>query len=216
MKSLHFLELKMPVNKYPDLSNNKILKKLLEYPLFGILVYWALQGLLYMDWTERLFKLCLDAILTIVFAISIGDKVIFPWNWTLAVVIAHTLNFIFNAHLWAFLKHYGLMSNPREKYYKYSEKLFKRISSQRFIIYAAVYGSWARGDWSPSSDLDVRIVHAGLVSGLEACVFVLIERTKALFNHFPLDIYILDGFSRVARMQRTESSETILDRRIAE
>jgi predicted nucleotidyltransferase len=203
----------MSRNKYPDFTDNDFVKKLLRFPVFGVLVHWTLQGLLYMDWTERSFKLGLDAILTTIFAYLVGLKITFPYNWFLAFLIAHTLNFFLNAHFWTLLKHYGLISNSQEKFLEYSEKLCRRIASQKYITYAAVYGSWVRGEWSPASDLDVRVVHNGIFSGLLACVFLFSERTRALFNHFPLDIYVLDNFIRLADMRSDEKPEVIVDRR---
>ncbi|MBN2387848.1 MAG: nucleotidyltransferase domain-containing protein [Anaerolineales bacterium] len=206
----------MTPNKYLGFSKNKFLKKLLGFPAVGLLVHWALQGLLYMDWIERFFKLCLDAILTLAFAFLFGMLVPCPYNWFMAFLVAHSLNFLFNSHMWTLLKHYGLISTPQERFSQYAERFSQRVASQIYIEYAAVYGSWARGEWASDSDLDVRVVHDGFVTGLKACVFVFLERARALFHHFPLDIYVMDGYNRLAELRSDEEPVVIVDRRIKE
>jgi len=79
--------------------------------------------------------------------------------------------------------------------------------------YVAVYGSYVRGEWKPSSDLDVRLVRrAGFVSGLRACWFLLRERTRAFWMRFPLDIYVADGFASLERLRLDEAPLVICER----
>lgn len=120
-----------------------------------------------MDNTERLFKLSLDVILTAGIAFIL--KTWLPWQIALLTgfMIAHTLNFLFNGHLWGVLKHYGRVHTAREAFDGYVQGLSRRARQERSILHLYAYGSLARQEWSPSSDLDARLVRKpGLTNGL--------------------------------------------------
>ncbi|HTX90123.1 MAG TPA: hypothetical protein VMC09_02815 [Anaerolineales bacterium] len=195
----------MPRNKYAELAPTRILKWLLKFPIVGISVHWLFQGLLYMDKTERWFKLTLDAVLTVLIGSVLNLWITIPYNWLLGLFIAHTLNFLFNSHPWALLKHYGLINNTQERFWEYSNRLFARIRSEPSLAFGAVYGSVVRGDWSPSSDLDTRLIsRPGFGNHVRACLFTMIERSRAMLNRFPIDVYMQDDFSLLARMRDDE------------
>ena len=62
--------------------------------------HWLFQGLFYMDATERLFKLGLDLLGTIVFAILLASFLPAPSALLFGFLAAHSLNFFFNGQLW--------------------------------------------------------------------------------------------------------------------
>lgn len=185
-------------NKYINLTRIRLFRSILKLPLAGISVHWIFQGMVYMDRTERLFKLAFDLVLTG----WVGMLLRRWWPAEAAFVagffVAHTINFLLNAQLWVVLKHYGYINNSRERFDQYTRHLNARIQKQRTIAVTAVIGSEVRNGWQPASDLDVRLVrHPGFLNGLKASVFVLSERTRATFSRFPLDIYLLDSHSRL-------------------
>jgi hypothetical protein len=201
-------------NKYAEKFQSKIMQWLLHRFLVGIGVHWVFQGLLYMDLTERRFKLMLDVILTVVGGIILSRWLPWPLGGLIAFLIAHTLNFLFNAQLWVVLKHYGLVSHTYETFENYTRDIAKRINAEPSLMYAAVYGSRVRAAWRPSSDLDIRLVRGyGWKNGVRACSFVLIERTRAFWRGFPLDIYVLDSFVPLSRLRADEPPLVLLDNR---
>jgi hypothetical protein len=183
----------------------RAMRQLLCHPIVAVATHWAFQSLLYMDPTERLFKLTLDAMLTLA-----GSTLLSAWlprqiAWPTAFIVAHTLNFLFNGHLWGVLKHYGLVSYTPEVFRIYVKALGRRAQLEPAIQYVVICGSLSRQQWSASSDLDARIIrNPGFINGLRACWFLLRERSRALVARFPLDVYVLDDEVRLQQLNVEE------------
>lgn len=189
-----------------------IIRRLLRYPLVAVVIHWAFQSLFYMDSTERCFKLGLDVILTGLGAVALGTWLPTRVAWPVAFLVAHTLNFLFNAQLWGVLKHYGLVRTSYDEFYLYVKKLGQRASHDPSIQSLLVYGSLARLGWSPSSDLDARIIRRpGFTNGLRACWFLLLERSRAFVARFPLDVYVLDDRQSLVKLHPDEKGIDLID-----
>ena len=62
----------------------------------------------------------------------------------------------------------------------------------RFICGAVFYGSLVRGIFRDSSDLDIRIISEdGFWNAFRAANLVFLERARAFFTGFPIDIYMI-------------------------
>ena len=147
-----------------------------------------------MDTTERWFKIGLDVILTIVIAVGLSLWLSWPSAGLIAFLLAHTLNFLFNGHLWGALKHYGLVAMTPEVFESNLRAILKRAQAEPAIRRILVGGGVARGHWTPASDVDMRFIrHPGVWNSLRACWFTLGERTRALFSGLALDAYVLDS-----------------------
>jgi Nucleotidyltransferase domain len=198
-------------NKYEQHATLRPLRWLLRQPAAGIAIHWAVQGLLYMDVTERRFKVAIDLIMTVAIAAALSQWMDPLGALATAFLLAHTINFLFNGQLWVLLKHYGLMRIELERYQGYMASLRERVRGEASIARAAVYGSLARDAWSPTSDLDVRLIRrAGFLNGLRACWFVALERGRALLARFPLDIYVGDSDALLDRMNTAEEPIDLL------
>jgi hypothetical protein len=181
------------------------MRRLLRNPLAAVAMHWTFQSLFYMDRTERRFKLLLDALLAAIGIALLSTRCSWPLALALAFLGAHTLNFLFNGHLWGVLKHYGLISLSYEAFSSYAQGFGARAEREPSIRRVAIYGSLARHRWSPSSDLDVRLVRQpGLINGARACWFVLRERSRALIARFPLDAYVLDDDRSLQKLSAEE------------
>jgi thymidylate kinase/predicted nucleotidyltransferase len=185
--------LKSTDSRLEDLQ--KLEKKRQKRSLWLALVsHWVFQSMLYMDSSERWFKLGLDFLLT-----ALGTLLLKAWlTWPLAIgvsfVIAHSINFFINGQLFALLKNYGGVSHTYEQFVAYTDALAQRAQKEPSIQKVVMYGSISRRSWSHSSDLDARILRKpGLKNGIRAAWFLLKERTRALFSKFPLDMYVLDS-----------------------
>jgi hypothetical protein len=199
------LELKpTKTTSYAKLAS-PLAQRLLRSPGSAIAMHWAFQSLLYMDPTERRFKLCLDILITAVLGILLDIWLPALAAWITAFLVAHTLNFLFNGQLWGILKHYGFVKQTREQFTRYVQDLDQRAQRELSIQYIVAYGSLSRREWSVSSDLDARIVrYPGLINGLRASWFLLRERSRALFKRFPLDVYIVDSENSLKRLRPDE------------
>ena len=209
MKTLHIGDY---TNKYESLFPSRFMRWWLRRPIAGLLTHWLFQGLFYMDRTERCFKLALDVLLTVLLAKQFHHKRRQSTIWLMSFLSAHTVNFLINGQLWVVLKHYGLVRNSPEHFQRQRQQLTEQVQVETSLQYAAIYGSIVRGEWRPSSDLDVRLIRfPGFVNGLRACLFVLRQRARALVTAFPLDIYILDSIKKLD-LRNDESPLILLQR----
>jgi len=139
-------------------------------------------------------KLALDLALAVLFRLLLGGTLPAAAAWMVALVIAHTVNLLLNAHLWGVLKHYGLVRHTWETYTRYVDAFLGRAEREPAIDSLWICGSLSRDAWSPASDLDVRLLRCpGMANGVRACWFLLRERTRALWCRFPLDAYVVDS-----------------------
>ena len=179
-----------------------LLRKLLKHQAIALGLHWVFQSLYYMDSTERWFKLSLDLLLTLVFAQALNLLLADKLAWLLGFLLAHTLNFLFNGQIWGVLKTYGSVQQHYVQYTQYVERLGQRAAVEPSIDRLIIYGSLARQEWSPTSDLDARILRkAGFLNGMRACWFLLKERSRSLFNQFPLDLYVIDDMRSITRLR---------------
>jgi len=199
---------------YGKIRHNKI-HEMLDFPIVALGSHWTFQGFFCMEWSERWFKLAIDAGISLPAVFLL--RLILPWPVALLVsfLIAHTLNFLFNAHLWGVLKHYGFASLPREDFYRYVSGFLARADREPAITGLKVYGSLSRRAWTPFSDLDARIVHApGARNICRAGWFLLKERSRALLSRFPVDLYLTsashfnNSFGNVIACEAKQSGPT--------
>lgn len=192
--------------------HSPILRWIVRYPLAALAMHWVVQGMLYMDATERWFKLSLDLIVAVV--VGFLSSLFLPWPLGVAVgfVVAHTLNFLINGHLWGVLKHYGYVFTSYDTFNAYLITMRCRALRQPSLERFLIYGSLARAEWSSTSDLDVRLVRKpGFTNGIRACSYAVAERARAFFSRFPLDMYVFDSHSRLSSLNPVESPIDFLD-----
>lgn len=190
-----------------------LINALLRYKIFIILSNWTFQGMLYADKTERLFRLSLDVLISV---ILYGIFFNFISNSYLAlilsIIVAHTINWIFNGQLFVLGRYIGIKPNKQNEFCKYIKDLRNRVEREKSIQFVAVYGSLSRNKLSDHSDLDVRIIRKkGFLNGLRACLFGFLERTRALFNKFPLDLYVLDNKNHLSKIRKDEGAIVLYD-----
>lgn len=182
---------------------------------------WLFQGMLYMDQTEKHFKLLLDVLLFICLYIIINSLSEFS-NYIVflaSILIAHTLNWVFNGQIFVLLKNLKLIKNDSYRFFQYVDDLQSRIENEQSIQSAATYGSLSRNSLKETSDLDVRIIRkSGTLNGIKACFFVLLERSRGLISRFPIDIFVLDSTDSLGKLNDDEppiilynSDNTILE-----
>lgn len=192
--------------RLPDLSTRKayanisagLLGKILSNPTAVVASHWMFQSLPYMDRTERVFKLSLDLFAFAVSWLVLSKLLATGWAVILAALGAHTLNFLLNGHLWGALKNFGHIRRSREEFEAYARASIRRCVSNSSVRAVYLVGSSAGGSWSPSSDLDIRILRAaGTKDALRSCLLALCERARAFLTVFPIDIYVADSPSRL-------------------
>ncbi|MEJ5201762.1 MAG: DUF294 nucleotidyltransferase-like domain-containing protein [Anaerolineales bacterium] len=200
----------MNVNKAYGNIQSGFLGKLLRFPGIALIVHWTFQGVLYMGWTERLYKISLDIMIS--FLMFIGFQSILHWKIALllSLLTAHTINFFFNGQFWAVLKCFGLVHTADDEFFSYVKALAQRAGREPSIQALIAYGSLARKERTPNSDLDARIIRKpGLVNGIRACTFLMLERSRALLARFPLDMYVVDTPFALEKLRPDEREQRI-------
>jgi len=195
---------------------HKELAKGKKYPYYiriPILTFtsWLFQGIIYMDSTERNFKILFDILIFLPLFVMLYQyfNII---SIILAIIIAHTINWIFNGQIFVLLKNLNLMNTSPESFVIYLESFKKRVEKENSIIAAAAFGSLSREKLKNTSDLDIRIIRKpGFINGINACIFILKERTKSFFCFFPLDIYVLDDIDMINIHINNENPIVIYD-----
>lgn len=183
-----------------------LINRLYRYKFFIILSNWTFQSILYMDKTERMFKILIELVLIAIIApILLLSNVNIFIVLTISFMAAHTLNWLFNGHFFALSKWLGYSPNKGNMFEEYIDGIKIRAAKNSSVLLIMVYGSVSKFRSSASSDLDVRIVRrAGTVNGLRACFFCTKERATSFLCKFPIDIYVLDDVSRLSLMSKDE------------
>jgi hypothetical protein len=188
----------MKKKKLPGWIQNVHLAGLLQSVPGVLLSYWLFQGMLYMGSRERIFKVLVDILLTVLFW-SFGVSLL------MAIILAHTVNMFINGHFFAMLSHIGVGAIEPADFIGYVERLHGRIQRQRFLLGAAAYGSLSKNLFRATSDIDLRVFPGkGSLSWPKAVFWVFRERFRALINSFPLDVYSFDFDSIDAKMKADE------------
>lgn len=198
-------------NPHKYIKNNP--KSKLKYAL--IVSSWIFQGQLYADKTEKLFKIFFDILLLMLFYFILINFTTAIISILIAFILAHTINWVFNTNfLNLFTEKFGLPIKGVIITYRedYVIDLQKRIRNQDCIQSAAIYGSISRNETSKTSDLDIRIIRKpGIINGFRACMYALIERSRATFNKFPLDLFLLDSTKPLSKLRLDEMPVVLHD-----
>ena len=120
----------------------------------------------------------------------------------LSILIAHTINWILNGHIFALFKTFGKVKTKPEQFKRYINDLKEKSSNENSVFLVATIGSISTKKIKETSDIDIRIVRKkGFLNGLKSCIFTMKERSIAFFNKFPLDIYLLDDADELNKLK---------------
>lgn len=187
---------------------------LLQSKLGVVLSNWVFQGMRQMNVYEIGFKLVLDVVLTFIVAywvlsaLSLSLDTIF-----LSFLFAHTLNWIFNGHIYVLWRYVRPVPTSMKKFENFVQDMVQRGIDRSSLDGIAIFGSYCRGKLHEYSDLDVRfVVKGGVVNGILGSAYCFLERLSAFFNKFPLDIYCCVGMNGMEKLREDEIPIVLLDR----
>ena len=179
----------MKRKKLPSFISNPVLIEVFQTRLGRVFTNWVLQGMLYMNPIETIYKLSVDLVLTFIISFYVLQDLSLI-SVGISLFIAHTINWIINGQPVALLMHLDIGSNNAEHFISYIEKLEKRIKTKKYLAACASYGSLSVGNYNPKSDIDIRIIMKNdLLLQIRAANFCFIERVRAFLAFFPLDLY---------------------------
>jgi len=156
---------------------------------------WIFQAIGHVDVTATIFKIIFESIAILIGFLLLHTLNIFNFATVLLLLfLIHTLNWLINGSgLVAIMKILNFKHGDICKIHAYKESLSNHGSKKQCIRMIVIYGSVARNDAHPKSDVDVIIVRRkGSVNAIRSWLFGVSERMKAIFTLFPLDLTIID------------------------
>ena len=189
------------------------LRPFLKRRSFVIVANWVFQNTLVMATSERVFRFALEFACAVTIFVTVSSFVSNFENAVLSLFTAHTINWALNGNFWATQKFFGRKYSSA-KMNQFLMKLRQRARlSQDGVAAIAVFGSLSRGQFSESSDLDVRIVRKpGIFSWAKANLFALQLRLIASVRTLPLDLLVLDNINQIyEHISSNESPVVIYD-----
>jgi len=201
----------MKEKKLPAFVTNPMVYRFFQGKPGRLLSNWVLQGMLYMNPVEIFYKLGLDIILALVWWFVIG-KPVTPGGWLLAGLLAHTTNWIINCQPIALRRHLDWGRNDPVKFIEYIEGLERRIQGRKYIAAAASFGSLSHGNYSDTSDIDIRFfLTNSKIERIHAAHFCFVERFRAALCRFPLDLYAFELDEMKVKMSNKEVPVIFMD-----
>lgn len=194
----------MKEKKLPSFVRNPLVYRFFQSKPGRLLSNWVLQGMLYMNPVEIVFKIVLDVVLTAAIWALFFDRQ-GALYWLASWLLAHTVNWIINCQPVALVRHLDWGKNDPRHFIEYVESLQRRVNGKQYIAAAASFGSLSRGKYGDRSDIDIRfILRGGILQRLRLAGYCFIERLRAAIHGFPLDLYAFDLDEMKRKMKADE------------
>jgi len=186
------------------MPNNKMLYLVLQNKLSIIFINWLFQGMMGFSKIDLMGKfifelICFIIVMTFLGKISITGVIS-------VLLIAHTLNWIFNTHFWVIGRYIGITNNPTCRHYNYLKKLQKRILKTNAFNGVIVLGGASRGEGvRKNSDVDIFFIsNLDMKSKLIAVLLTIKERITAFLTRYPLDLYLYEKVDNMMKHRKDE------------
>jgi len=200
--------------KIPTWLKNRFLIRFYQSK-FGVLFSnWLAQCMLYAEPTEVIFRLSLELFIFLFFVAIYGNFArIDLYSFLTIGVLTHTVTFFINGQFFVMMRFLRIAHNNPKLFIEYPEVIRARLVKRKSICAVIIFGSLSREEFSSSSDLDVRVVaEDGFMSNYIACFWIFIERFHALFNKYPLDVYVITKHSGFEQLRTDEPPVTLFDK----
>lgn len=156
---------------------------------------WFFQGILHADQTEKIYRIFFSCLFSFLMYL-----ILFPFFHELTILLivsfflGHTINWLVNENIFSIIIHRLLLKKiTKEDFFKYIQLFQKRINNKKCILYSAAFGSMARGELKPTSDIDISIVRKpGILNAINSLFIILYEKKIADFYGIPLEIFLSD------------------------
>lgn len=198
-----------------ELSKKIHFQKILANPFIVIVSNWLFQGMRYMETGERYLKIACTLIPSLVIVIIIikAKGGILLSEIVLSFIFCHTLNWIFNGHIFVLMRYLPIKSKMTiDKMKSFINDIYKRSCGVDFLQAILIFGSLSRGEIGSTSDLDVRIMRQkGAGKTFKAYLFTIRLRFLAFIKRFPLDVYTFGDISYLQRLRKDEPPVIVID-----
>ena len=198
---------------FEDINRNEDRSKFIRL-LILIPSNWVFQGLFFMDWTERVFKISFTLIITVAITFIMNYNFSLLYSVIAAFMIAHTVNWTFNGGIFSLLKKFDLVHTKMTSIQKTIDGIRRTSELEPSIARVLVYGSLARNTATEKSDIDIRIIrNPGVGNGVRSCYIAFRKRCGAFIHSVPLDLYVFDDSKSLRKMNASEEPIIIYDQK---
>lgn len=193
--------------------DSEFLVDLMNSKLGVMAINWVFQGILGADRTEQIFKILFDLVLSLVFTLIFVQWVNVYFALLLAVILAHTSNWLFNGQFWVVGRFCGITNNSKQQILNYLKAVNERIDGKSSLLGAALFGSMARGnDPRCNSDVDLRLIRRkGIRHGFMANFWGFIEKARAFMAGIPLHLFVYDSLDSLDKLRIDEQPYILYD-----
>jgi predicted nucleotidyltransferase len=160
--------------------------------------YILAQGILYMEWPERIVKASVTILLFFVLVQSTNLHLI------TCALLAHLLNFILFSQFFVLVRHNfdnGILT--RKKLYQMMN-ILNLVSMSNSVVNVFFLGSLVRNDIKPSSDIDVRVQVNSLHAAFYVSIAIMCLRFYANLRGLPIDIYVFKDVRFLTKIRTDE------------
>ncbi len=172
------------------------------------IINWLFQGMRSMGAADLVGKVLLEIILfSISFVILEG---LIVYRIIIALIVAHTINWMINAHFWDVGRFIGITRTPPDRFFPYLRKVMDNVNDTNSIVAVIVIGGISRNaGFKETSDVDMIFIKEKGVKNATISVLVTVrERAKAFITKFPLHLELYDSMSLVKH--RTDEVPIVL------
>ena len=166
-----------------------------------LIINWTFQGMRGMGTADFIGKIILEILLiAILFPMMSGpveNRVV------LAILIAHTVNWLFNSHFWDTGRFLGITRTDPGRFFPYLRRVVTRIKrdDDSSLPIGIIIGGLSRNrGFAFTSDVDMIFIRGrGLKNALTAVLVTIRERVIAFFCKFPLHLELYDDIDAMMK-----------------
>ena len=179
-------------------KNKGVLYTILNNKFLVFLSNLIFQGLRYMSFGEKIYKLIITLIFSLIFFQFFNVVYI-------SLILGHLFNYIFNGQFYVVFRYLSSKRTMRYEdlfeFIKLINKFIKIFNPKDILI----IGSFSKGKMGKSSDLDIRLYHDGsFIDSLKAYFMATLLRASGLYMKFPIDIFCFSDLHFLEKISKDE------------
>lgn len=201
--------------KFGWMPDSKMLSKIMQSGIAILAINWVFQGVRGMQYKEVSFRILFEIIVLLLISVLLipsGTPSI--WNFIISFLFAHTINWLFNTHLWVCVRYMKFYRRDPDALREFLGKVSNDIQQKSWLSEAVCIGSVGdKGDvTSWRSDIDLRLFFGdGFLNYFHLNLYLIYLRTWALVKVIPLDLYAYDDISKLHEFKSGEGIKLIKD-----
>jgi len=185
--------------KLPISMDSSVSYYLFQNKISLIVINWLFQGMRDMDTADLTGKIIFDILIFILILFFTDSSGVY--RVSIALILAHTLNWLINAHFWVFGRFLGITSTSTDRFYPYIKNVVNRINKDNSIPAVIVIGSISRKQkFKLTSDVDIMFIRGkGFKNAVKAVLVTMRERAIAFLGRFPLHLELYDSMESMKK-----------------